>query len=140
MKEKEINMIIKPKETQVRGGTAIITFLKEVDLAISEGSEITLDLSEVPYMDTTGFRAVFDRLPKFKKVIPPKNQHIVDIYNTWLDSKKGLSKGYISNGQENKESSDLNVITVTDEDIQKLEDHLFETDEYFKDLKPLRGL
>jgi hypothetical protein len=140
MKEKEINMIIKPKETQVRGGTAIITFLKEVDLAISEGSEITLDLSEVPYMDTTGFRAVFDRLPKFKKVIPPKNQHIVDMYNTWLDSKKGLSKGYVSNGQENKESSDLNVITVTDEDIQKLEDHLFETDEYFKDLKPLRGL
>lgn len=51
-----------------------------------------LDLSEVIFMDSSGFRLVFDYLSIFSKVTPPKDTHIVELYNTWLDSKKGLSK------------------------------------------------
>lgn len=55
--------------------------------------QYTLDLSDVIYMDSMSFRLVFDFLPMFTKVIPPKSQQIIDWYNEWLDSKKGLSKG-----------------------------------------------
>jgi hypothetical protein len=52
-----------------------------------------LDLSEVEYADSMGFRLLFDFLSVFTEIIPPKNRRIVEDYNTWLDSKKGLSKG-----------------------------------------------
>jgi hypothetical protein len=82
----------KPPTNELRGGTDIGHFLHALDIAIAQGNKVTLDLSEVRYMDTTGFRAVFDRLPKLSGLIPPLESHIVDMYNSWLDSKKGLTK------------------------------------------------
>lgn len=54
---------------------------------------INLDLSEVIFMDSFGFRMIFDYLDIFTKVTPPKCQHVVEQYNAWLDSKKSLKKG-----------------------------------------------
>jgi hypothetical protein len=51
-----------------------------------------LDLSDVSYMDTYSFRLVFDSLPKFSVVIPPKASKVVEMYDLWVDSKKGLKK------------------------------------------------
>jgi hypothetical protein len=54
--------------------------------------QFMLDLSEVEYMDSCSFRVVFDFLPMFGKVIPPKIKHIIMMYDQWLESKKGLEK------------------------------------------------
>jgi hypothetical protein len=82
---------------EIRGGTKIIEFerfLNTCQFAYFNGYEkYELDLSDVIFMDSSGFRLIFNFLPIFNKVIPPKNQHIIDMYNFWLDSKKGLSKG-----------------------------------------------
>jgi hypothetical protein len=56
------------------------------------GPDYVLNLYDVVCMDAGSFRLVFNYLSKFKKVIPPKNKHLVDLYDMWLDSKKGLSK------------------------------------------------
>lgn len=58
-------------------------------------NQFILDLSDVIYMDSSSFRVVFDFLPMFGVVIPPRNFHIIEMYNMWLDSKKGLSKGTV---------------------------------------------
>lgn len=51
-------------------------------------------------MDTEAFRFVFDNLPRFTKVIPPKSNVVIDKYNSWLDTKKGLEK--LTTQQTNK--------------------------------------
>ena len=51
-----------------------------------------LDLSDVIFMDTYTFRLVFDYMSKFDKIIPPKSDHVVMVYDIWVDSKKGLKK------------------------------------------------
>lgn len=51
-----------------------------------------LDMSNVNFMDSMGFRVIFNLLPVFPKVTPPKSELVIKWYNEWLDSKKGLSK------------------------------------------------
>lgn len=51
-----------------------------------------LDLSDVTFMDSFGCRVIFDYWSKFPKITPPKSEHVIELYDTWLDSKKGLSK------------------------------------------------
>jgi hypothetical protein len=43
-------------------------------------------------MDSHGFRLIFDNLSIFTKITPPKSSHIIEMYDMWLDSKKGLKK------------------------------------------------
>lgn len=82
--------VIKPAFNELRGGTFILTFRNK--LSGLNTTDNTLDLSDIVFMDSTGFRLVFDFLPKFRSVVPPKNPHIIEMYNVWLDSKKGLTK------------------------------------------------
>lgn len=95
--------VIKPPP-DFSAGTATSGFVSclEKELRKNKKTEFCLDLSEVLYMDTFSFRAVFNLLPMITQVIPPKDQHIVEIYNLWLDSKKGLKKqpGPIKEGYE----------------------------------------
>ena len=86
--------ILKP-DNEFRAGTRIGEFAKllEESTAGYPLSQTTLDLSEVIYMDSFSFRLVFNYLPKLTAVVPPKNQQVIDMYNFWLDSKKGLAKG-----------------------------------------------
>lgn len=76
------------------GGFDLHVFRTYLETTFKKNPNIqyTLDLSEVEFMDTSAFRVVFDFLPKFKKVIPPTQPHIIEVYNVWLDSKKGLYK------------------------------------------------
>lgn len=86
--------VIKPPNDW-HAGTEIIKFremLKEKALEYPQ-KQFTLDLSDVEYMDSFSFRVAFDFLSIFSIVIPPRNQHIINMYNIWVDSKKGLSKG-----------------------------------------------
>ena len=55
-------------------------------------TKVHLDLSQVDYMDTAGFRLVFNYLSKFPKVTPPKSEKVIEMYDLWVDSKKGLKK------------------------------------------------
>ena len=88
-------MIFMKPDSEFRAGTSILQFIKELEINTSDYplEQVTLDLSDVIFMDSFSFRVVFDYLPKLNKVIPPQNQHIIDMYNLWLDSKKNLSKG-----------------------------------------------
>ena len=52
----------------------------------------TLDLSDVIYMDTRTFRIVFNLMPSFETIIPPKSEKVIERYDFWVDSKKGLKK------------------------------------------------
>lgn len=83
-----------PKE--LRAGTEIVVMRNQLEMVRLDyydfGRLCHLDLSDTIYMDSYGFRLVFDFLPVFSKVTPPKDPHIVYMYNMWLDSKKGLSK------------------------------------------------
>lgn len=81
---------IKPPN-DFHAGTGASAFKIKLDQEIKQ-HDVTLDLSDVLYMDSFTFRIVFDFLSRLEKVIPPKNQHIIDNYNLWLDSKKGLTK------------------------------------------------
>lgn len=54
--------------------------------------KFSLNLSDVFYMDSDTFRIIFDYMYMFSEVIPPKKQHVIDMYNDWLDSKKCLAK------------------------------------------------
>lgn len=85
--------IIKPP-VEIRAGSDIVIIRKqwgEKRITYPQ-SQFTLDLSEVVYMDSYGFRLIFDFLSMFGEVIPPKDPHIIEMYNLWLDSKKGLFK------------------------------------------------
>ena len=85
--------VLKP-EPQFHGGQSGQDFkvlLKE-KLKDYPEKKFILDLSEVVFMDTYTFRLVFDNLPKFNEIIPPKDSWVIDRYDEWLDSKKGLSK------------------------------------------------
>ena len=73
-------------------GQAFREELKSLFKSQQPGEHYCLDLSEVTYMDTYTFRLVFDYLPNFRKVIPPESDHVVKVYNGWLDSKKWLTK------------------------------------------------
>jgi hypothetical protein len=89
-------MLIKPPN-DFHAGTKILDIKKEWDLYrkdyfTSGPYDYHLDLSEVIYMDSASFRLVFDYLPIFKKVTPPKSTYVIEMYNMWLDSKKGLKK------------------------------------------------
>lgn len=88
-----MKMIRPPKD--FHAGTAILKTIKEFEEATKDYpyTQCGLDLSDVIYMDSHSFRVVFNFLSKFPVVIPPKDPHIIDMYNIWLDSKKGLSKG-----------------------------------------------
>lgn len=79
-------------DPEFRAGTRILEFTQIIEREVELGSLLTLDLSNVVYMDSASFRLVFDLLPQIQKLIPPPNPHIVMMYNQWLDSKKGLSK------------------------------------------------
>jgi hypothetical protein len=89
-----MKMIKAPAE--FRAGTAILEFIKLLEEETKDypQTRVGLDLSEVVYMDSHSFRVVFNFLSKLPVVIPPKSQHIIDMYNTWLDGKKGLRKNY----------------------------------------------
>lgn len=87
---------LKP-DNEFRAGRNILEFrhkIQEETKDYPQCEDICLDLSDVIFMDSFSFRLVFDFLPKFKKVIPPKNKHIVELYDQWLDSKKGLAKNF----------------------------------------------
>lgn len=85
---------IKPPN-DFHAGTAIIEMHKNWSekRKTYPSNQYLLDLSDVVFMDSHSFRIVFNFLPMFSKVIPPRNNHIVEMYDAWLDSKKGLSKG-----------------------------------------------
>ena len=85
--------IIKPPE-QFRAGTESTLFreMLKTKLSYYPSKQFCLDLSDVDYMDTFTFRIVFDFLSKFTEVIPPKNERVIEIYDIWVDSKKGLKK------------------------------------------------
>jgi len=87
--------IIKPPRDW-HAGTEIVKFREMLKEKVKEypQKQYTLDLSDVWYMDSFSFRIVFDFLSIFSVVIPPKDEHIIFMYNQWLDSKKGLNKGY----------------------------------------------
>lgn len=92
MGKKEIEVVKPPPE--IRSGTD----LASIRQSWSEKSkaypatQYTLDLSDVVFMDSAGFRLIFDYLSIFGEVIPPKDPHIIGMYDMWLDSKKGLKK------------------------------------------------
>lgn len=85
--------IIKPP-SELRAGQDIVGIRKswEEKRKNYPQSQFTLDLSEVVYMDSYGFRLVFDFLSMFGVVVAPKDTHIIEMYDFWLDSKKGLKK------------------------------------------------
>lgn len=89
-----MELIIAPKE--IRSGTEIHKFRSQLDIYRKEyylgNNKYHLDMSDVIFMDSTGFRTIFDFLPIFTKVTPPKSQWVIETYNLWLDSKKGLEK------------------------------------------------
>ena len=90
-----VNMkMIKPPN-DFHMGTDLVTFIKilKEETKLYPQVQVGLDLSEVVCMDSGSFRVVFDFLSKFPVVIPPKDPHIIEMYDMWLDSKKGLSKG-----------------------------------------------
>ena len=83
---------IPPK--QIRGGIELAN-TREIFRKITENypyTKVHLDLSSVEYMDTSGFRLIFDFKSKFPKITPPKCEHICELYDVWVESKKGLSK------------------------------------------------
>jgi len=86
----------KPDFQELRAGARAEGFLLSLDYCLSQTDrQVSLDLSDVVYMDTTGFREVFNRLPHLYRVVPPRDPHTIERYNEWLDSKKGLSKNYL---------------------------------------------
>lgn len=80
--------------SELRAGTEIVKIRKQWSAmrAYYPSSQYTLDLSEVIYMDPYGFRLIFDFLSIFGQVIPPKDTNLIEMYDLWLDSKKGLNK------------------------------------------------
>lgn len=54
--------------------------------------KFTLDLTDVRYMDTATFRIVFDFKSIFTKILPPECKKVNEMYDIWVESKKGLSK------------------------------------------------
>lgn len=65
-----------------------------LDKAAKEYPEVKkqLDLSEVTFMDSKGFRVIFNYLSFFPKITPPNSKWVIKMYNTWLDGKKNLEK------------------------------------------------
>lgn len=91
MDDRAIINFAPPKE--LRGGTQIQETRKQFEMITKNNphANLHLDLSGVEYMDTTGFRLIFDFKSSFSKITPPIN-HIVEMYDFWVGSKKGLSK------------------------------------------------
>lgn len=85
---------LKPGFNEFRGGVWLGAFFQTVDESLKQGNLITLDLTEVTFMDTDGYRAIFDYLPRLHRLVPPADSHITERYNDWLDSKKGLCKNW----------------------------------------------
>lgn len=88
-------VLVKPPN-DFHAGTKIVEMKKLWDfyrISYHHGTDkYHLDLSEVIYMDSASFRLVFDYLPIFTKVTPPNSKFVIEMYDMWLDSKKGLSK------------------------------------------------
>ena len=84
-------MVIKP-DNDFRSGRQLQLLYKKVRTVDRAGKKMTLDLSEVIFMDSSLFRFVLNTLPRYDKVIPPTSEHVITRYNDWLDSKKGLCK------------------------------------------------
>jgi len=87
---KEDTKVIKPPN-DFKSGTEFSN-LKLLWLQELTSGNTQLDLSDVIYMDTGTMRYIFDIMSSFSKITPPRSEHVVNRYNDWLDSKKGLSK------------------------------------------------
>jgi len=85
--------VIKPPD-DFHAGSKIDLFRRDLEerRKVYPGRQYTLDLSDVVFMDSFSFRVVFDFLPMFGVVIPPRSKKVIEMYDLWLDSKKGLSK------------------------------------------------
>lgn len=71
-----------------KAGKTVSNFDGYVEYAYEQCNELTLDLSDVIYMDSASFRWVFENSPKFKKIIKPKSKWVVETYNVWIEGKK----------------------------------------------------
>lgn len=89
----KLTTIVAPSEIRRGTDVSFITILKNcAHDYYQNGIKYHLDMSDVIFMDSHGFRLIFDYLSVFPKITPPKDTHIIEMYNIWLDSKKGLTK------------------------------------------------
>lgn len=75
-----------------KSGQTLSNFDSYVEYAYENSDYLTLDLSDVIYMDSGSFRWVFENSNKFKKILYPKSEYVINNYNLWVESKKWKTK------------------------------------------------